>query len=49
MKKSIFAICLAVSFIAAAGTITQTTTDETASGDWEITVAAGDSNVVTVA
>ena len=49
MKKKMFGFCLAVAFCAAAGTITQTTTDETASGDWEITVASGDSNVVTVA
>ena len=32
-----------------AGTITQTTDDMTVQGDWEVTVAAGDSNVVTVA
>ena len=49
MKKKMFGFCLAAAFCAAAGTITETTTDETASGDWEITVAAGDSNVVTVA
>ena len=49
MKKSIFAICLAAAIGAAAGTITQTTDDMTAAGNWEITVAAGDSNVVTVA
>ena len=49
MKKSLMVFCLAVAFGAAAGTITETTTDETASGDWEVTVAAGDSNVVTVA
>ena len=49
MKKSIFAICFTAAFGAAAGTITEITDDMTALGDWEITVAAGDSNVVTVA
>ena len=48
MKNSIFALCFAAAFGAHAA-ITETTTDETASGDWEVTVAAGDSNVVTVA
>ena len=42
-------VAFGCAFCAAAGTITETTTDETASGDWEVTVAAGDSNVVTVA
>ena len=48
MKKSLFVLYLAAAFGTRAA-ITETTTDETASGDWEVTVAAGDSNVVTVA
>ena len=43
---------LLVSFTACcamAGTITTTTEDMTAQGDWEVTVATGDSNVVSVA
>ena len=49
MKNCLFVLCLASAFGAAAGTITETTEDMTALGDWEVTVAAGDSNVVTVA
>ena len=49
MKNSIFALCLAAAFGVSAGAVTEITDDMTALGDWEITVAAGDSNVVTVA
>ena len=49
MKKSLLGLCLAAAFGAFAGPITPTTDDMTAQGDWEVTVAAGDSNVVTVA
>ena len=49
MKKKMFGFCLAVAFCAAAGTITEITEDVTATNDLVVTVAAGDSNVVTVA
>ncbi len=47
-KKLAFVAAISVAF-AAFGAITETTEDMTALGDWEVTVAAGDSNVVTVA
>ena len=40
MKKSLFVLCLAAAFGTRAA-ITETTTDETASGDRAVTVAAG--------
>ena len=49
MKKSMFGISFALAAFGAVGAITETETDMTAQGDWEVTVAAGDSNVVTVA
>ena len=49
MKKSMISLCFTVAVGAFAGTITETTDDMTAQGDWEVTVAAGDTNVVTVA
>ena len=48
MKNCLFGLCLMAAF-GAVGAITETETDMTAQGDWEVTVAAGDSNVVTVA
>ena len=48
MKNCLVVFCLAA-VSAFAGTITQTTDDMTALGDWTVDVAAGDSNVVTVA
>ncbi len=52
MKMNIFAAIL-MAFVCAmgafAGTVTEITDDMTALGDWEVAVAAGDSNVVTVA
>ena len=48
MKNCLFGLCLMAAF-GAVGAITETDTDMTAAGDWEVTVAAGDSNVVTVA
>ena len=47
-KKIAFVAAISAAF-AAVGAITETTDDMTAQGDWEVTVAAGDSNVVTVA
>ena len=48
MKKIAFLASFSAAFVAV-GAITETTDDMTAQGDWEVTVAAGDSNVVTVA
>ena len=47
----LFVIAALVSCISCTGlgAITQTDSDMTAQGDWEVTVAAGDSNIVTVA
>ena len=47
----LFLIAALVSCISCTGlgAITQTDSDMTAQGDWEVTVAAGDSNIVTVA
>ena len=47
-KKIAFLASISAAF-AAVGAITETTDDMTALGDWEVTVAAGDSNVVAVA
>ncbi len=52
MKMNIFAVsfvAFACAMGAFAGTVTEITDDMTAQGDWEVTVAAGDSNVVAVA
>ncbi len=45
----VFALVAMVATDAIGGTITTTTEDMTAQGDWEVTVATGDSNVVSVA
>ena len=47
-KKIAFLASISAAFVAV-GAITETTDDMTALGDWEVTVAAGDSNVVAVA
>ena len=47
-KKIALLASISAAFVAV-GAITETTDDMTALGDWEVTVAAGDSNVVTVA
>ena len=48
MKNVVFLAAISAAFVAV-GAIDNTTEDKTALGDWEITVATGDSNVVTVA
>ncbi len=48
-KKIAFVAVTMFAGAAFAGTITETTTDMTALGDWTVNVASGDSNVVTVA
>ena len=48
MKKIALLASISAAFVAV-GAITETTDDMTATGDWTINVAAGDSNVVTVA